>query len=92
MAAKDVQLDVLAVDPEIFVNPETKNITIRAEIVAKTGLKRKRTGRYIHLSVIHSDGIQLANLLKLAQHKFGWPEPALEPPEVDEVPAAHKRQ
>lgn len=89
---KDVKHDILAVDPDIFVNPETKNITIRAEIVAKNGLKRKRTGRYIHLSVRHTDGIQLANLLKLAQQKFGWPEPDLGPPEVDEVPAAHKRQ
>lgn len=91
MAFKGVKHNVLAMDPAVLTTPDGKSLTLRAEIVEMKLGRSKRTGKYIHLSVTPSDGMNLLALLKQAQSRHGWPDGAAPQPAIH-VPAPDEKQ
>lgn len=73
---KNVKHNIRAVEPMVLSTQDGKGLTIRAEIVEMKMAQSRRTGKYIHLSVTPSDGMNLLALLKQLQARHGWPDGA----------------
>jgi hypothetical protein len=90
MAFKGVKHNILAVEPAVMTTTDGKGLTIRAEIVEMKLGQSKRTGKYIHLSVTPSDGMNLLALLKQAQSRCGWPDAPPPQPAIHVPPPGEK--